>query len=123
MGRKKNCALVSPSAVSLELHVLLRKRLLGVGLCTHVCVCVCVCVCICMCMFFTSIVCACAGSTGYGVFLFGLIVSVWATGLRFHGGALSAVRAQCRRSATIWASSCIGDPYFVILGAAMLPLA
>ena len=32
------------------------------------------------------------------------------------GGALSAVRAQCGRSATIWASSRTGDPYFVILG-------
>ena len=41
----------------------------------------------------------------------------------FLGGALSAVRAQCRRSATIWVSSHIGDPYFVILGASLLPLA
>ena len=32
------------------------------------------------------------------------------------GGALSAVRTQCVRSATIWASSRTGDPYFVILG-------
>ena len=32
------------------------------------------------------------------------------------GGALSAVRVQCGRSATIWASSRTGDPYFVILG-------
>ena len=32
------------------------------------------------------------------------------------GGALSAVCAQCVHSATIWASSRIGDPYFVILG-------
>ena len=39
------------------------------------------------------------------------------------GGALSAVRAQCGRSATIWASSRTGDPYFVILGASLLPLA
>ena len=31
--------------------------------------------------------------------------------------------AQCGRSATIWASSRIGDPYFVILGASLLPLA
>ena len=34
-----------------------------------------------------------------------------------QGGALSAVRAQCARSATIWASSRTRDPYFVILGA------
>ena len=33
------------------------------------------------------------------------------------GGALSAVRAQCARSATIWASRRTRDPYFVILGA------
>ena len=39
------------------------------------------------------------------------------------GGALSAVRAQCGRSATIWAYSRTGDPYFVILGASLLPLA
>ena len=39
------------------------------------------------------------------------------------GGALSAVRAWCGRSATIWASSRTGDPYFVILGASLLPLA
>ena len=39
------------------------------------------------------------------------------------GGALSAVRAQCKHSATIWASSRIGDPYFVILGTSLLPLA
>ena len=31
-------------------------------------------------------------------------------------GALSAVRTQCGHSATIWASSRTGDPYFVILG-------
>ena len=31
--------------------------------------------------------------------------------------------AQCARSATIWASSRTGDPYFVILGASLLPLA
>ena len=40
-----------------------------------------------------------------------------------YGGALSTVRAQCGRSATIWVSSRIGDPYFVILGASLLPLA
>ena len=39
------------------------------------------------------------------------------------GGALSAVRVECGRSATIWASSRTGDPYFVILGAWLLPLA
>ena len=33
-----------------------------------------------------------------------------------YGGALSAVRARCGGSATIWASSRTGDPYFVILG-------
>ena len=43
--------------------------------------------------------------------------------LFIKGGTLSAVRAQCRCSATIWASSRIGDPYFVILGASLLPLA
>ena len=40
-----------------------------------------------------------------------------------HRGALSAVRTQCGRGATIWAPSCTGDPYFVILGASLLPLA
>ena len=30
--------------------------------------------------------------------------------------------AQCGRSATIWASSRTGDPYFVTLGASLLPL-
>ena len=40
-----------------------------------------------------------------------------------EGGALSAVRAQCGHSATIWASSRTRDPYFVILGASLLPLA
>ena len=34
-----------------------------------------------------------------------------------NGGALSAVRAQCARSATIWASGRTRDPYFEILGA------
>ena len=33
------------------------------------------------------------------------------------------MRAQCGRSTTIWASSRIGDPYFVILGVSLLPLA
>ena len=33
------------------------------------------------------------------------------------GGALSAVRVQCARSATIWASGHTRDPYFEILGA------
>ena len=33
------------------------------------------------------------------------------------GGALSTVRAQCGRSATIWASGRTRDPYFEILGA------
>ena len=33
------------------------------------------------------------------------------------GGALSAVRVQCARSATIWASGGTRDPYFEILGA------
>ena len=33
------------------------------------------------------------------------------------GGALSAVRVQCARSATIWASGRTRDPYFEILGA------
>ena len=33
-----------------------------------------------------------------------------------HGGALSAVRVQCKRSATIWACGRTRDPYFVILG-------
>ena len=37
--------------------------------------------------------------------------------------ALGAPLAQCARSATIWASSRTGDPYFVILGASLLPLA
>ena len=32
------------------------------------------------------------------------------------GGALSVVRAQCKRSATIWACGHTRDPYFVILG-------
>ena len=41
---------------------------------------------------------------------------------KYYGGALSAMRAQCGRSATIWASSRTGDPYFVILGASLLPL-
>ena len=36
---------------------------------------------------------------------------------RFKGGALSAVRVQCARSATIWASGRTRDPYFEILGA------
>ena len=35
----------------------------------------------------------------------------------FYGGALSAVRVQCARSATIWASGRTRDPYFEILGA------
>ena len=39
------------------------------------------------------------------------------------GGALSAVRVQCSRSATIWVSSSTGDQYFVVLGASLLPLA
>ena len=33
------------------------------------------------------------------------------------GGASSAVRAQCARSATIWASGRTRDPYFEILRA------
>ena len=33
------------------------------------------------------------------------------------GGALSAVRVQCARSATIWASGRTRDPYFEILEA------
>ena len=33
------------------------------------------------------------------------------------GGASSAVRVQCARSATIWASGRTRDPYFEILGA------
>ena len=33
------------------------------------------------------------------------------------GGALSAVRVQCTRSATIWASGRTRDLYFEILGA------
>ena len=33
------------------------------------------------------------------------------------GGALSAVRVQCARSATIWVSGRTRDPYFEILGA------
>ena len=33
------------------------------------------------------------------------------------GGASSAVRAHCARSATIWVSGCTRDPYFEILGA------
>ena len=37
-------------------------------------------------------------------------------------GALSAVRAQCGHSAIIWASSRTRDPYFVTLGASLLPL-
>ena len=39
------------------------------------------------------------------------------TGARVYGGALSAVRVQCARSATIWASGRTRDPYFEILGA------
>ena len=31
--------------------------------------------------------------------------------------------AQCGRNATIWVPSRTGDPYFVILGASLLPLA
>ena len=38
-------------------------------------------------------------------------------------GTWGAPVAQCGRSATIWVSSCTGDPYFVILGASLLPLA
>ena len=34
-----------------------------------------------------------------------------------YGGALGAVRVQCARSATIWASGRTRDPYFEILGA------
>ena len=37
------------------------------------------------------------------------------------GGALSAVRVQCARSATIWASGRTGDPCFEIIGASSLP--
>ena len=37
--------------------------------------------------------------------------------LGIRGGALSAVRVQCARSATIWASGRTRDPYFEILGA------
>ena len=33
------------------------------------------------------------------------------------GGASSAMRAECARSATIWASGRTRDPYFEILGA------
>ena len=36
-------------------------------------------------------------------------------------GALSALRAQCTRSATIWASGRTGDPCFEIIGASLLP--
>ena len=36
---------------------------------------------------------------------------------------LGAPLAQCGRSATIWAYSHTGDPYFVTLGASLLPLA
>ena len=39
---------------------------------------------------------------------------------RCIGGALSTVHAQCTCSATIWASSRTGDPYFVILGAGII---
>ena len=44
--------------------------------------------------------------------------------IQSQGGALNAraVRVQCGRSATIWASSCTGDPYFLTLGASLLPL-
>ena len=38
------------------------------------------------------------------------------------GGGLSAARVQCGRSATIWVSSRTEHPYFVILGASLLPL-
>ena len=36
------------------------------------------------------------------------------------GGALSAVRVQCARSATIWASGRSRNPYFVVLWASLL---
>ena len=36
------------------------------------------------------------------------------------GGALSAVRARCARSATIWASGRSRNPYFVVLWASLL---
>ena len=42
--------------------------------------------------------------------------------MAFTRGALSAVRAQCGRNATIWACSCTRDPYFVILGASLFSL-
>ena len=37
--------------------------------------------------------------------------------MSYLGGASSAVRAQCARIATIWASGRTRDPYFEILGA------
>ena len=37
-----------------------------------------------------------------------------------RGGALSAVRVQCTRSATIWASGRSRNPYFVVLWASLL---
>ena len=36
------------------------------------------------------------------------------------GGALSVVRVQCARSATIWASGRNRNPYFVVLWASLL---
>ena len=45
--------------------------------------------------------------------------SSWGSGLAIHallcGGALSAVRVQCARSATIWVSGRSRNPYFVVL--------
>ena len=41
--------------------------------------------------------------------------------MKFIGGALSAVRAQCTRSATIWVFGRTGDPCFEIIGASLLP--
>ena len=37
-------------------------------------------------------------------------------GTQTLGGALSAVRKQCKRNATIWACGGTRDPYFVIPG-------
>ena len=65
------------------------------------------------CLFSFDAPLLCHESPSCGLVLMGRVV----------GGALSAVRAQCGRTATIWASSRTGDPYFVILGASLLPLA
>ena len=39
----------------------------------------------------------------------------------YLGGALSTVRAQRARAATIWVSGGTGDPCFEIIGASLLP--